>query len=189
MELSKTDIRIIKTRKKLKVALLTILKDKEFYDISVRELTAVAGIGFKTFYRHYPSVRDFAAKFILDELSRDDRPIGKNISREALIENGISLFKVVDDKSRLFGLLKYGEITQEVVPVLRKWTEISSKDILENFSSESRLKSLVTNHLVYSVIGLITWRTENLDTYSQVEMGEIYYNLIISSTQHFLVRY
>lgn len=186
MDSLKTDTRVLKTKNKLKETLLLMLTNSELSKITVRQLTREAGIGFKTFYRHYSSIYDFATKFILDELNIGNRVIQKDINKETLIKNGIELFILVDNKYNLFQLLKYGEITQEIVPILKKWTAIGSRELLEDFTKDALLQDLIANHIVYSIIGLITWRSDNRESYSTKEMGKIYYDLIIKSNQYFL---
>lgn len=49
------DARLRRTRRALVQALLALLQDRRFDDVSIREITAKAGIGYATFYRHYAS--------------------------------------------------------------------------------------------------------------------------------------
>lgn len=49
------DLRLKRTRRALIEALLTLLNHKTFDDVSIREITAKAGVGYATFYRHYAS--------------------------------------------------------------------------------------------------------------------------------------
>lgn len=52
------DVRLKRTRRALIDALLALLKDKTFDEVSIREITATAGVGYATFYRHYASKDD-----------------------------------------------------------------------------------------------------------------------------------
>jgi len=52
----KTDKRIVRTKHSLKIALVNLLMKKSIEDISIIELTDVAGINRKTFYLHYKEV-------------------------------------------------------------------------------------------------------------------------------------
>lgn len=49
-----TDARQVRTREALNGALLALLRDKPFDQISIREISALAGTGYATFFRHYP---------------------------------------------------------------------------------------------------------------------------------------
>lgn len=47
------DVRLQRTRRCLREALLALLRARSFDQISIREITAKAGVGYATFYRHY----------------------------------------------------------------------------------------------------------------------------------------
>jgi AcrR family transcriptional regulator len=49
------DARVVKTRAALHDALLALVADKPLDQITVRDITAEAGTGYATFFRHYPS--------------------------------------------------------------------------------------------------------------------------------------
>src|SRR3974390_2246858 len=62
------DTRLTRTRPALCSALLSLLEQKTFEQVSIREITARAGIGYATFFRHYPDkealLNDLAARQI-----------------------------------------------------------------------------------------------------------------------------
>jgi len=49
------DARIVRSRKALHGALLKLIVAKPFNEVTVRDITAAANIGYATFFRHYPS--------------------------------------------------------------------------------------------------------------------------------------
>ena len=53
-----TDLRVIKTRQAIRIALISLLSEKELSDITISELSARAQVNRKTFYRHYRSISD-----------------------------------------------------------------------------------------------------------------------------------
>ena len=62
------DARVLQTRKALTDALLELLKNQSIDKISIREIVATAGVGYNTFFRHYPDkdsiLQDVAAEEI-----------------------------------------------------------------------------------------------------------------------------
>lgn len=60
MPRTKIDRRIIKTKKAINNALLTLLSKKSLDEISITELTQLADINRKTFYLHYTCIHDVA---------------------------------------------------------------------------------------------------------------------------------
>lgn len=69
-----TDARQVRSRKALNDALLALLEEKPFDQLTIREITARAGTGYATFFRHYPTkealLADVASDEIADLLSR-----------------------------------------------------------------------------------------------------------------------
>ena len=68
-----TDRRIQRSLGALRTALLELLVEKSFEQISITELTARAGLSYTTFFRHFDSkealLNDVAASLIQDLLS------------------------------------------------------------------------------------------------------------------------
>ncbi len=50
-----TDARQVRSRHALTGALLALLEEKPFDQVTIREITARAGTGYATFFRHYPT--------------------------------------------------------------------------------------------------------------------------------------
>jgi AcrR family transcriptional regulator len=63
----KTDLRMVKTRKALREALITLILEKGFESLSVQEITSKAMVNRSTFYRHYEDKKDLLDRGI-DEL-------------------------------------------------------------------------------------------------------------------------
>ena len=53
-----TDIRVQKTKERLKRALLSILREKSVDRISISEICSAANVNRNTFYAHYTSIED-----------------------------------------------------------------------------------------------------------------------------------
>ena len=54
----KQDVRILKTKERLRNALLSLLKDKPLDEITISEICNKASVNRNTFYSHYESVKD-----------------------------------------------------------------------------------------------------------------------------------
>ncbi len=65
----KTDIRIIKTKRKIKEVFAELLSKKEFKKITVTEIAKTAEINKGTFYLHYKDIYDLYAEVMKDDLS------------------------------------------------------------------------------------------------------------------------
>lgn len=110
-----TDARQVRTRAKLLHAMLTLLARGPFEAITVRALAAEAGIGYATFFRHYPSkealLDDLAADEISDLLARAMPLLSAENSRSACV----ALFAAISQRKTLWRAL----LTGGAAPLLR----------------------------------------------------------------------
>lgn len=83
-----------KTRAALYAALLALLEERPFEQVTVREITAKAGIGYATFFRHYPDKES-----LLDDLTA--RQIGE------LMALALPLVFTVDSRASTRALCAY----------------------------------------------------------------------------------
>ena len=78
----KVDVRILKTKERLKRALLDLLRTKPVSDISVSEICKKGEVNRNTFYCHYDSVADLLSEVegtFLEEISSSIRISGETI--------------------------------------------------------------------------------------------------------------
>ncbi len=59
-----------RTRSALNDALLSLLTEKSFEEITVKEITAQARVGYATFFRHYPDKETLLHHLAADEINR-----------------------------------------------------------------------------------------------------------------------
>lgn len=62
-----SDARVLRTREALRNAMLKLLGEKPFEQITIRELAADAGIGYTTFFRHHPTKES-----LLDDIAAEE---------------------------------------------------------------------------------------------------------------------
>ncbi|WP_061363642.1 TetR/AcrR family transcriptional regulator [Necropsobacter massiliensis] len=62
----KQDLRVIRTHKMIRQALINLLKEKEFEQIAVQDIVELAMVNRATFYKYYSGKSDLAGKMIAD---------------------------------------------------------------------------------------------------------------------------
>ena len=91
------DRRIVRTKKVIREAFLSLLSELAFEDITISALAERAGINRKTFYLHYPSTRELYDEIRREEALRISRlPCWKKLS-----ENSLEPYEVFLDLNRL----------------------------------------------------------------------------------------
>ncbi len=71
----KIDLRVQRTQKNLKNALISLIDEKKIKDITVTELAEKAEINRKTFYSHYPSIEELVYDILEDHSSNFNNTI------------------------------------------------------------------------------------------------------------------
>jgi AcrR family transcriptional regulator len=88
------DARKARSRSAMRQAMLELLGEKQFDEIQITDLTARAGVGYATFFRHYETTRD-----VLGEVA------GEEIS--ALLEMSIPVLKQTDSATSTNALCRF----------------------------------------------------------------------------------
>ena len=128
------DLRVIKTRQAIRIALISLLSEKELSDITISELSARAQVNRKTFYRHYRSISDVVTEFE-NELLSDFSDILKT-SNTSIFNIGSVLGEIsalISSNQEYFvKLLKLNPelfSTGRVKAMLRRAIEIALRDV------------------------------------------------------------
>lgn len=129
-----TDLRVIKTRQAIRIALISLLSEKELSDITISELSARAQVNRKTFYRDYRSISDVVTEFE-NELLSDFSDILKT-SNTSIFNIGSVLGEIsalISSNQEYFvKLLKLNPelfSTGRVKAMLRRAIEIALRDV------------------------------------------------------------
>ncbi|QIG79647.1 TetR/AcrR family transcriptional regulator [Stakelama tenebrarum] len=66
---TRQDARVVRTREALRRALLTLLENQSFDQITVRDIVAQASAGYATFFRHYKDKQELLSDLAAGEIS------------------------------------------------------------------------------------------------------------------------
>ncbi|MCM3179053.1 TetR/AcrR family transcriptional regulator [Cytobacillus horneckiae] len=109
------DKRILRTRNNLKKAMLELINNKDFQDISITEITKVAHCNRVTFYSHYENSTLLLADIFQDYLNelakyyRDSFKGKKTFSISDSTRN-VPIFEFVSRNKFVFSLMLMGEV-------------------------------------------------------------------------------
>lgn len=180
------DRRVIRTRGLLKEALVELVSEQPYEEITIREITDRADIGYATFFRHYDGVDDLMLEFfsgIVEELeSLTDRHEGRYFEQE-----GQRLFEHVAEHQALYrGILNSHTFTHKL---RAHFTQMVQKHLFthaQEISSSLIPIDIAAQHMVASILGLIDWWLANDLPYPVERMAMIYDRLTIQATWHAL---
>ena len=162
------DRRTRKTVSSLKLALTSLLKEKEIEKISIIELTSLANINRKTFYLHYDSV-DEVFEDIKNTLVNNikNRLVTSKFAKENINKIIYDLFNVIIDDECVYHILKESKYNLQIYDEVKRV-------LIDELSKISTLKQLNIRYHVYGCVGVFkdlidnNYQSYNLNTLSNL---------------------
>jgi AcrR family transcriptional regulator len=183
-----TDKRIIKTKRSIKNAFMTIITSKELSKITVSDIAEMAQINRSTFYLHYSDVNA-----VLEDMTEEiSQKIASYIDKFDVATVYDSTYTILSDLSNFLdeqpvvkNFVLYSTYSRSL---LDKVKEILSEQAINKFKLQRPLKT--TNKVIYNITfltsGIIdTYIKWSYSTNKDTPLDEIC--LIIAETADFLV--
>lgn len=141
---NKPDRRVVRTKRMIRQALIKLLSECDYHNISITDITEVADINRKTFYNHYTAVHEIIEEIeneIVEEFTVliEGMDLMEELKNPYNLLNSLStiMFKAIDtygsilkQEHSLALLLKFAEKLKEAVIIpLKKQTKLP-KDVL-----------------------------------------------------------
>lgn len=103
-----TDARQVRSRKSLNEALLSLLEEKSFDQLTIREISARAGTGYATFFRHYETKEALLGDVASEEISGLLAMTVTILDKVNSFESTQALCRYVGDHRKLWSALLAG---------------------------------------------------------------------------------
>lgn len=173
-----SDARVLQTRQSLRRALLELIDSKPLEQISIREITSTAGIGYNTFFRHYVDKDALVRAIVSEELSE---LIELSISTLDATNSGqaaLALCRFVAEHDALWSTLLTGgaanTLRDEFVRLLRERA-------VTRVASNSRLPVEVGINLVaVGTLEVLKWWLTQAERETPERLAEIYAALVVA---------
>ena len=179
--MKKLDRRIVRTRLALCNALASLSLEKSYDDITIRELTQRAMIGYATFYRHYKSKDEVLLHVVKQEMCglkaamlHAKSPFDESVIMYRRIRSGNCIY-------RLFASLPLQSSTSQLI---QNELKLLAFERYQERESATVTLDVAMNHLVRSGHFLLRWYLDNLDQCSAEKMAEMYIGLIVRPVAH-----
>ena len=175
------DRRIRRTQRLLHHALIELILERGYRNITIQEVSARADIGYRTFFRHYNSLDDLLLDVIQETLDELDRRLDlyrpESDLEGVLLHKGIGLFRFVQEREAIFRVLLLDDgVRFTIQPLLNRARSRAQAAIPPQ---EGIPASIVANHLIISTLALLRWWLEFDLAYPPEEMGQFFLELII----------
>lgn len=179
----KEDRRIQRTRKLLTEALISLTLEKGYQAVTIRDITERAGVGYATFFRHYPA-KEALLVDVLDTFLEDviDLVVQHAAERDPAAAGRI-VFEHAQKHSELYLLLVSSHGSSNLLDRVYKVAAEGVTRMVKPRSGGAIPFDIAVNHIISSFIGLIGWWLQRGMPYPPKQMGQIYADLIMRPTQ------
>jgi AcrR family transcriptional regulator len=183
----KTDPRVRRTHRILQDALVSLILEKDYSSISIKEITNRAEVAYITFFRHYSGIDELLIEVLdagLAELLHHIGTLAGKTEDSAIEVEGRLIFEYIKQKSDLLRILL---ISQSVARIRKSVIKNISTMYQDSCTPLRQPYSLIPiriagNHIATSLLALIEWWLENKMSPPPAQMGIIYKALIIDAT-------
>jgi AcrR family transcriptional regulator len=177
-----TDARITKTRAALAQAVIAFAGEKDFADVTISEIARRAGVGYATFFRHYPDKESLLAE-VADALMEELVPLmTPALLQEDTRSAALALCRFVNARRELCRALLAGGtaaiMRQELVA-----RAIRRAEALHLPQPKGVPRDLLLVHAVTATLGLLAWWLAHDGRLSVTAMAAIIDELVMRPTQ------
>ena len=167
-----SDARVVRTREALRDAMMSLAEESPLDAITVRAIAARAGVGYATFFRHYPDkdalLADVADRLIREFLQRV-APLLQQHDRAAAAK---SMCDFVLEHLAIYKALLAGGSGETVRAEMLRQTMITMAATRKR-KLDGPFDDVMLFHLVSAILNLLTWWLRNLDRIDAAGMAEI----------------
>jgi AcrR family transcriptional regulator len=164
------DLRVRRSREGLRAALLDLLEARAFEDITIREVAARAGVGYTTFFRHYPG-----KEALLDDVAADEI--------RSLTEHAMPIYDSGDPLSACLALCSYVErhralwsalLTGGAAPIVREEMLKQAREAtVARSPAQSLPADLGTALAIAVIVELLSWWLRQSDPWPAARLADV----------------
>jgi AcrR family transcriptional regulator len=167
-----SDARVVRTREALREAMTELATESPLEAITVRAIAARAGVGYATFFRHYPDkdalLADVADRLIREFLQRV-APLLTEHDRAAAAR---TMCDFVMEHLAIYQALLAGGSGETVRAEMLRQT-LKTMAATRKRRPDGPFDDLMLFHLVSAILNLLTWWLRHLDEIDAETMAEI----------------
>ena len=173
------DPRIEKTRTALREALLALVGEKAFPDLSIGEIVERAGLGYATFFRHYRDKDALLASIadaLMDELLVQMMP---SLLQENTLSASVALCRFVDERRAICRALLAGgaeaSVRHHLLARAKARAEAVALPPVQGLPPD-----LAVGHAVGAMLSLLGWWLDHEGSFDAEAMGAIIDRLVMA---------
>jgi AcrR family transcriptional regulator len=170
---SKIDRRILKSREAIKNAVVQLMSEKNFDDITIQDISDKANVSRGTIYLHYVDKYDLLEKLIEEHINKL-RELCESASELDYGEANLPWFKYLESNYLFFSTM----LASKGAPSFRKqFIEFLIEEFTDEVDAITGVnsdvnKDIILQFIVTSYVGIVEWWFKNGMPYSPEVMAE-----------------
>lgn len=169
------DQRVIRTRRQLQTSFITLVNEHGFEAVTIRDVTAHADVGYRTFFRHYKDTRELLEDALAEFIAEVTELLVPPDSLDMTERNVITMYQYIEKNADLFRAFCRSPFFEESSTMLAFGRKVS-RNVFDNNAIPS---SIVETHFIYSMMNLYRWWVEDGMHISAEQMGRYAHDLIV----------
>lgn len=173
--MNQEDQRVIRTRQQLQNSFITLVNERDFDQVTIRDVTTHANVGYRTFFRHYKDTRalmeDALSNFTEEVL---DLLVPPN-SFQMIELNVVTMYRYIEKNADLFRAYCRSPYFEES-NAMRTFFRKASRNV---FKQSPMPSELIDAHFFYASMNHYRWWVESGMHISAEEMGRYTHKLIL----------
>ena len=184
MTTDRFELRKASTKEAIQQAFVTLLDEKTFDEITVRQISEQAGVGFKTYYRHYKDKKELTHAIVLKFIEALSRFVEPPLTYDAHVRNLRIVLRFAKENKTVMRAIGRTPARDDLIQPMIQFGFLQGRRMQssasETDSSEGKMRrELITHHFVHSQLSLIFWWVDKDLSVPIDEMEEMIIGLII----------
>ena len=179
--MNEKDLRVVRTRRLLKEAFIELAIEHGAENISIRDITKRAQVGYQTFYRHYDGKDDLILTLSADLLQGAQNALIPGVAEAQVTENTVRLLKFMQENAQMMQILLRLSNHEDM---LRAVIAMGAADGVRLFGGGSIPDEIIGYHFVTGQLNLVRWWLENDMPYPAEDMANYINQIVVESLQN-----
>lgn len=178
--MKKLDKRIVRTRQALADSLIALALERGYENLTIRMVTEHAGVGNRTFYRHYLSLDDLLIQVLTSAFQEFKE---RGLEAETPHDEVLALYTFIRDHPdvlRVYVNLPWDHPARQVI-LTDAAKIVHDRYELENTTSVPL--GLSIDHILLATNNLVAWYLDHIDCYTPEQVAVIHEVLILDALE------
>lgn len=186
--MKKLDRRVRRTRHRLRDALITLILEKGYEQVTIQQITDTADLSRATFYLHYKTKGELLANSLeemFDELmaSVKDNILRRRVENEENVAPSLPIFIHVQEYADLYRSLLgdqgISSVINRILDYISRIAEEQYRLLVDDVENLQIPIEVAARHLAGGMLSLLTWWLETDMAQSPTQMAQYFHQLTV----------